>query len=49
MTARWGRQYQKVTHTWLVAEASGSLGLAGVVRAGGGYGSTQHVDLRGTS
>jgi hypothetical protein len=39
-----GRQYQKVVHTWLVAEMRGSMGiggsgLAGAVRAGGGVGN----------
>lgn len=41
MTSKWGRDWQKVTHTWLVAEersafGSGGSGVAGSVRAGGG-------------
>lgn len=54
LTARHGRAYQKVAHTWLVAEeraafGSGGSGVAGAVRlGGGGVGSSQHVDLRGT-
>jgi len=54
MPAKWGTQYQKLTHAWLVAEERnamgiGGSGLAGVVRSGGGFGNMQHVDLRGTS
>ena len=53
MPAKWGTQYQKLTHSWLVAEERSSMGiggssLAGVVRSGGGFGNMQHVDLRGT-
>lgn len=53
MTGRWGRQYQKLTHQWLVAELRGSMGLGGaglpeLVRRGGGFGNLTHVDLRGT-
>lgn len=54
MPAKWGTQYQKVTHAWLVAEARGSMGIggrgmAGVVRRGGGFGNLQNVDLRGAT
>ena len=40
-TPKRGRNWQKVTHTWLVAEERGSMGIggagvAGSVRAGGG-------------
>ena len=53
MTPLWGRQYQRVTHQWLVAEMRSSMGiggagLAGVVKAGGGFGNLKNVDLRGT-
>jgi hypothetical protein len=38
MPAKWGRETQKLTHEWLIAEARGSMhiggsGFAGVVRA----------------
>lgn len=51
MTARWGRQYQKVTHAWLNAEMRGAMGIGGstmpdVVRGGGYPGNLQNVDLR---
>ena len=51
MTARWGRQYQKVTHAWLNAEMRGAMGiggsaLPGIVRGGGYPGNLQNVDLR---
>ncbi len=53
LQARHGRQYQKVVHTWLVAEeraafGSGGSGVASSVRAGGVTGSVQNIDLRGT-
>jgi hypothetical protein len=43
ITSRQGRDWQKVTHTWLVAEqrnafGTGGSGLAGVVRGGGATG-----------
>ena len=45
MTPRWGTQYQKVTHQWLVAEERNSMGIggsgvAGAVRLGGVVGSS---------
>lgn len=51
MTPKWGREYQKVTHAWLVAEERGSMGIGGAalpasVRLGGV--TRKDVDLRGT-
>ncbi len=51
MPAKWGTQYQKLTHAWLVAEERSSMGiggsgLAGVVRSGGGFGNLQNVNLK---
>lgn len=51
MPAKWGTQYQKIMHAWLVAEERGSMGiggsgLAGVVRGGGGFGNLQNVNLK---
>lgn len=51
LTAKHGRQYQKVTHTWLVAEeraafGSGGSSVPGLVRSGGVI--AKDVDLRGT-
>jgi hypothetical protein len=46
MTTSWGRDWQKVTHTWLVAEARaafGSGGVPGAVRAGGPGGNVNGV------
>ena len=41
MTAKWGTEYQKATHAWLVAEERGSMGIGGAgigegIRLGGG-------------
>jgi hypothetical protein len=51
MTAKWGTQYQRVTHLWLVAEERASMGIGGsgvasAVRLGGTPGNLQNVDLR---
>jgi len=51
LQAKHGREYQKVTHTWLVAEergafGSGGAGVAEAVRLGGVTGSVQSIDLR---